>query len=254
VAKVNEQLMQELASPAYDEARRRIYVALDVDSESRALALVDRLAPVVDGYKVGLELFHRAGMRLVESLLKLNLRVFLDVKLHDIPNTVAGALRAIAQYPVEMVNVHASGGLKMLAAAREAVDGSPHRPLLVGVTVLTSLTDADLESMGVGTTASAWVRRLAQMAQQTGLDGVVCSAHELDIVREVTTPAFERVVPGIRLAGDAAHDQARVMPPDEAIRRGATRLVLGRAVTEADDPVGSLARYLRSVREGLSHE
>lgn len=246
--------MQELASPAYDEARRRIYVALDVDSEARALAFVDRLSPVVDGYKVGLELFHRAGMRLVESLLKLNLRVFLDVKLHDIPNTVAGALRAIAQYPIDMVNVHASGGLKMLAAAREAVDGSPHRPLLVGVTVLTSLTDADLEAMGVGATSSAWVRRLAQMAQQAGLDGVVCSAQELGVLREVVSSSFERVVPGIRLAGDRVHDQARVMPPDEAIRKGATRLVLGRAVTEADDPVAALARYLRSVREGLTHE
>nr|WP_206886024.1 orotidine-5'-phosphate decarboxylase [Alicyclobacillus mali (ex Roth et al. 2021)] len=246
--------MQELASHAYDEARRRIYVALDVDSEARALDFVDRLSPIVDGYKVGLELFHRAGMRLVESLLKLNLRVFLDVKLHDIPNTVAGALRAIAQYPIEMVNVHASGGLKMLASAREAVDGSPHRPLLVGVTVLTSLTDADLEGMGVGTTSSAWVRRLAQMAEQAGLDGVVCSAQELDILRETVTPSFERVVPGIRLAGDRVHDQARVMSPDAAIRHGATRLVLGRAVTEADDPVAALARYLRSVREGLTHE
>ncbi|MBF8377599.1 orotidine-5'-phosphate decarboxylase [Alicyclobacillus mali] len=246
--------MQELASHAYDEARRRIYVALDVDSEARALDFVDRLSPIVDGYKVGLELFHRAGMRLVESLLKLNLRVFLDVKLHDIPNTVAGALRAIAQYPIEMVNVHASGGLKMLASAREAVDGSPHRPLLVGVTVLTSLTDADLEGMGVGTTSSAWVRRLAQMAEQAGLDGVVCSAQELDILREMVTPSFERVVPGIRLAGDRVHDQARVMSPDAAIRHGATRLVLGRAVTEADDPVAALARYLRSVREGLTHE
>ncbi|AEJ43178.1 orotidine 5'-phosphate decarboxylase [Alicyclobacillus acidocaldarius subsp. acidocaldarius Tc-4-1] len=246
--------MQELASPAYDEARRRIYVALDVDSEERALDFVDRLSPVVDGYKVGLELFHRAGMRLVEALLKLNLRVFLDVKLHDIPNTVAGAIRAIAQYPIEMVNVHASGGFKMLAAAREAVDGSPHRPLLVGVTVLTSLTDADLEGMGVGTTSSAWVRRLAQMAEQAGLDGVVCSAQELEMLRDVVTSSFERVVPGIRLAGDRVHDQARVMSPDAAIRHGATRLVLGRAVTEADDPVAALARYLRSVREGLTHE
>ncbi|WP_347401739.1 orotidine-5'-phosphate decarboxylase [Alicyclobacillus mali (ex Roth et al. 2021)] len=251
---MSEALLQELASHAYDEARRRIYVALDVDSEARALDFVDRLSPIVDGYKVGLELFHRAGMRLVESLLKLNLRVFLDVKLHDIPNTVAGALRAIAQYPIEMVNVHASGGLKMLASAREAVDGSPHRPLLVGVTVLTSLTDADLEGMGVGTTSSAWVRRLAQMAEQAGLDGVVCSAQELDILRETVTPSFERVVPGIRLAGDRVHDQARVMSPDAAIRHGATRLVLGRAVTEADDPVAALARYLRSVREGLTHE
>lgn len=246
--------MQELASPAYDEARRRTYVALDVGSEARALEFVDRLSPVVDGYKVGLELFHRAGMRFVESLLKLNLRVFLDVKLHDIPNTVAGALRAIAQYPIEMVNVHASGGLRMLAAAREAVDGSPYRPLLVGVTVLTSLSDADLEAMGIPTTSSAWVRRLAQMAQQAGLDGVVCSAQELQILRDAVPPSFERVVPGIRLAGDRVHDQARVMAPDEAIRQGATRLVLGRAVTEADDPVAALARYLRSVREGLTHE
>ncbi|WP_328702058.1 orotidine-5'-phosphate decarboxylase [Alicyclobacillus fructus] len=251
---MSEDLMHELASPAYDEARRRTYVALDVESEARAWEIVDRLSPAVDGFKVGLELFHRAGMRLVESLLKLNLRVFLDVKLHDIPNTVAGALRAIAQYPIEMVNVHASGGVRMLAAAREAVDGSPYRPLLVGVTVLTSLSDADLEQMGMATTSAAWVRRLAEISLQAGLDGVVCSAQELQILRDAVPPSFERVVPGIRLLGDQVHDQARVMQPDEAIRQGATRLVLGRAVTQADDPVRALARYLRSVKEGLGHE
>ncbi|SIT00675.1 orotidine-5'-phosphate decarboxylase [Alicyclobacillus vulcanalis] len=251
---MSEALLQELASPAFDEARRRIYVALDVDSEARALEFVDRLSPVVDGYKVGLELFHRAGMRFVESLLKLNLRVFLDVKLHDIPNTVAGALRAIAQYPVEMVNVHASGGPRMLAAAREAVDGSPYRPLLVGVTVLTSLNDADLRAMGLAVTPAAWVRHLTEQALQAGLDGVVCSAQELAMLREMVPPSFERVVPGTRLTDDDAHDQARVMPPDEAIRHGASRLVLGRALTQAGDPVAVLARYLRAVKEGLNHE
>lgn len=244
--------MAELLAAAYDDVRRATYIALDVESEARALAVVEQLGPAVDGYKVGLELFHRAGMRLVEELLARNLRVFLDMKLHDIPNTVAGALRAICQYPVEMVNVHAQGGPRMLQAAREAVDNSPYKPLLVGVTVLTSLGDDDLRMLGIADGPARAVVRLAKLVQEAGLDGVVCSAQELPLLQGMVSSTFERVVPGTRRAEDAVQDQTRIATPQLAMRNGATRLVLGRAVVAAEDPLSALQNYWRAMKEGLN--
>ncbi|GLV14599.1 orotidine 5'-phosphate decarboxylase [Alicyclobacillus hesperidum] len=244
--------MTELLATTYDDVRRATYIALDVDTEAKALAVVDQLGPAVDGYKVGLELFHGAGMRLVEKLLARGLRVFLDMKLHDIPNTVAGALRAICQYPIEMVNVHAQGGPRMLQAAREAVAMSPYNPLLIGVTVLTSLGDDDLQVMGVAGGPAQAVVRLSKLVQEAGLDGVVCSAQELQLLQDVVPPTFERVVPGTRLLEDAAQDQTRVATPKLAMRDGATRLVLGRAVVAAEDPLSALQKYWRAMKEGLN--
>ncbi|MFD1677292.1 orotidine-5'-phosphate decarboxylase [Alicyclobacillus fodiniaquatilis] len=236
-------VVDTLLSPRFDAARKASYLALDVDTEAAALQLVEQFTPVVDGYKVGLELFHAAGMRLVEKLLQRNLRVFLDMKLHDIPNTVAGALRAICEYPIEMVNVHAQGGLRMLTAARAAVAQAPYQPLLIGVTLLTSLDEADLAAMGVQGTPVQGVERLTKLCQAAQLDGVVCSAQELAHLAALVPDGFERVVPGTRLATDDRHDQQRILTPREAMQRGATRLVLGRGVRTADDRWQALHAY-----------
>lgn len=241
--------LDTLASTSFDDARRATYVALDVETESQALDIVEALSPAVDGYKVGLELFHRTGTRLLDQLLSRNLRIFLDMKLHDIPNTVAGALRAICQYPIEMVNVHALGGRKMLEAAREAVNKSPYQPLLTAVTLLTSLGEDDIEELGLVGDALSIVDRLTQLASSTGLDGVVCSAQELAQLATRVPTSFERVVPGTRLIGDSFHDQRRTRTPHEAIQLGATRLVLGRAVTRASNPLEALHAYWQEMRK-----
>lgn len=242
--------LDALQSAHYDRVRKATYLALDVENGQAALDLAARFAPVVDGYKVGLELFHAAGMRLVEALLKQNLRVFLDMKLHDIPNTVHGALRAICQYPIEMVNVHAQGGLRMLAAAREAVDASPYQPLLIGVTILTSLDETDLAQMGLTGGAKTAVDGLTRLCIEAKLDGVVCSARELEHLGTFVPPGFERVVPGTRLATSELHDQRRTSTPVQAMAAGATRLVLGRAVRQAPSPYAALEAHWNDMLEG----
>lgn len=240
-----------LLESKYDAARKATYLALDVDQPARALELVESFAPVIDGFKVGLELFHRAGMAFVDQLLARNLRVFLDMKLHDIPNTVSGALRAICDSPIEMVNVHAQGGRKMLEKAREAVSASAYQPLLIGVTVLTSLSSRDIRELGVVGEPQDAVLRLAKLCQEADLDGVVCSAEELNMLQTVVPSTFERVVPGTRLATDDAHDQQRTQAPGQAMAAGATRLVLGRAVRDAADPMLALQRYWDEMIEGV---
>lgn len=252
---MSDALREELLAPVYDNARRATYVGLDVPSAEAALAVVDALSPVVDGYKIGLELFHRAGMGFVEDLLKRNLRVFLDMKLHDIPNTVAGALRAICEYPIEMVNVHAQGGRRMLEAARKAVDEGSHRPLLIGVTVLTSLNDRDLAQLGMLGTAAGAVLRLTDMVREAGLDGIVCSAQELELLKERVPETFERVVPGTRLPDADRHDQARTRTPRDALQAGATRLVFARSILQAPDPLMAIARHWNHMigRSDLDH-
>ncbi|WAH35508.1 orotidine-5'-phosphate decarboxylase [Alicyclobacillus dauci] len=243
---------EALLDSKYDTVRKATYLALDVPDVTSALQLVDDFFPVVDGYKVGLELFHAAGMNLVEQLLKRNARVFLDMKLHDIPNTVHGALRAICQAPIEMVNVHAQGGQRMLSAAREAVDASPCQPLLIGVTILTSMDRSDLQAVGIEGTPEAAVERLTNLCIGAGLDGVVCSAEELDMLAKRVPVGFERVVPGTRLAMDSVHDQRRSRSPGEAMRSGATRLVLGRAIVQASDRLSALEAYWSDMLEGDS--
>lgn len=234
-------LREQLLDPLYDGVRQRTYVALDVDRAEAAQRLVDTLGPGVNGYKVGLELFHAEGMSFVQSLMEQGKRVFLDVKLHDIPTTVYRALRVICRQPIEMVNVHAAGGRDMLQAARQAVDESEHHPLLIGVTVLTSLADADIAEMGMDLATDKLVMRWAKLCKDSGCDGVVASALDVSHIYGEHPADFVTVVPGTRPTGSARNDQQRTLTPGEAIRRGATHLVMGRAVTTAEDPVEALA-------------
>lgn len=227
-------------------ARDRILLALDAPTEAEALKLVSCLGPHVGGFKVGLELVHAAGLNVLERVRDAGAaRVFYDVKLHDIPNTVQGAMAAIGKRGAWMTNLHASGGLRMMAAgakaAREsaAAAGLP-APLVIAVTVLTSLSADELnDEVGVPFSPEEQVVRLATLAQEAGVDGVVASPHEIEAIRAACGPNFLIVTPGVRPAGTDAGDQRRVMTPGEAIRKGADYLVIGRAITGADDPVAA---------------
>ena len=226
---------------------KRIVVALDVPEGPAALALAARLDPALCRVKVGKELFVSAGPAVVESLQRAGFEVFLDLKFHDIPNTVAAACKAAARLGVWMMNVHASGGAAMMQAAREAVPAGAKAPLLIGVTVLTSLKDAELAAIGWSGSAADNVMRLARLAHASGLDGVVCSAREASVLREIVGPGFVSVTPGIRPAGGEAGDQARVVTPEDAVRAGAHFLVVGRPVTQAADPAATLESIARSI-------
>jgi orotidine-5'-phosphate decarboxylase len=223
----------------------RVIVALDFPDAPSALALAARLDPGACAVKVGKELFTAAGPGLVRELVGRGFRVFLDLKYHDIPNTVAQACAAATRLGVWMLNVHAAGGRAMLTAARDAVaraaaeSGRP-RPLLVAVTLLTSLDSEDLAAIGVAGTAEEQVLRLARLAQASGLDGVVCSAQEAPALRAACGRGFRLVTPGIRPAATATHDQARVATPEAAVAAGADMLVIGRAITAAADPLRAL--------------
>jgi len=223
-------------------AAPRLIVALDYASATAALALAERLDPALCRLKIGKILFTVAGPDIIAALRKRGFDVFLDLKFHDIPNTVAGACQAAAAQGVWMLSVHAQGGERMLAAARQALAQtlSP-RPLLIAVTVLTSLTRADLAVVGITATPEQQALRLARLAQTAGLDGVVCSAHEASILRAALGPDFCLVTPGIRPAGSAHDDQQRVLTPAAAIQAGADYLVVGRPVTQATDPLAALA-------------
>lgn len=218
----------------------QIIVALDFPDAVLALALVDRLDPALCRLKVGKELFTVAGPELVRALVARGFDVFLDLKFHDIPNTVAAACRVAAGLGVWMLNVHASGGRRMMAAAQEALADLPRRPLLIAVTVLTSMGAEDLAEVGVADMPADQVLRLARLAQACKLDGVVCSAQEASMLRDKLGPDFRLVTPGIRPAGAEASDQRRVMTPAEALRAGATDLVIGRPITAASDPLAAL--------------
>jgi orotidine-5'-phosphate decarboxylase len=179
---------------------------------------------------------------MVRTLQERDFQVFLDLKYHDIPNTVAAAVRAAADLEVWMVNVHVAGGSRMMQAAREALEGREHRPLLIGVTVLTSMSEDDLAELGYTETPAERVQRLAGIARASGLDGVVCSAQESSMLREACGGEFTLVTPGIRLAGDDAGDQRRVVTPVDAVAAGSDYLVIGRSITRAQDPIGTLQR------------
>jgi orotidine-5'-phosphate decarboxylase len=219
----------------------RVIVALDFPDMMGAFALASRLDPSACALKIGKELFTSAETGLVRELVRRGFRVFLDLKFHDIPNTVAQACAAATRLGVWMIDVHASGGSAMLKAARDAVahtaaETGRARPLLVAVTVLTSLTASDLAAIGVAGTPEEQTLRLARLAQSNGLDGVVCSAHEAATLRSACGSDFALVTPGIRPAGTAAHDQARIATPEGAVAAGADYLVVGRAITQASDP------------------
>lgn len=229
----------------------RIVVALDYASAQPALDLARRLDPQQCRLKIGKELFTTAGPDLVRQLAGMGFGVFLDLKYHDIPNTVASACRAAAGLGVWMVNVHASGGETMLRAARAAIDastvpGAP-KPLLIAVTVLTSMTREDLASIGLDMEPRAQALRLARLAASCGLDGVVCSALEATEIKVACGADFRCVTPGIRPAGSDAGDQKRVMTPAQAIANGADDLVIGRPITAAADPAAALAAIIHEI-------
>lgn len=219
-----------------------VLVALDFPDAGPALTLADQLSPDLCRVKVGKELFTRCGPGLVEQLQKRGFEVFLDLKFHDIPNTVAGALRAVAEMGVWMVNVHASGGRRMLEAAASVMAGVAAPPWLIAVTVLTSFSEADLRELGDSGTVEERVLRLAALAADCGLDGVVCSALEAPALRRQQGAGFTLVTPGIRLAGDEPGDQRRVVTPVQARDLGADHLVIGRSIAQASDPLAALRR------------
>jgi orotidine-5'-phosphate decarboxylase len=225
-----------------------IIVALDYAASAPALALVRRLDPARCRLKVGKELFTAAGPVLVEKLRAAGFEVFLDLKFHDIPHTVAAACRAAAGLGVWMINVHALGGRAMLTAAAEALAGLPQAPHLVAVTVLTSLKAADLVEVGISEPPEAVVVRLARLAQECGLAGVVCSPREAALLRAAHGPDFLLVTPGIRPAGAQAGDQARIATPAEALRAGASHLVIGRPITQAPDPMAALENIEKEIK------
>ena len=224
-----------------------IIVALDYADAAGALAMASRLDPQLCRVKVGKELFTAAGPDVVRQLVGRGFDVFLDLKYHDIPNTVAGACRAAAKLGAWMLDVHASGGEAMMRAAREAVAGNARVPLVIGVTVLTSLGDNELAQIGFRSNAGETVLLLAKLAKTCGLDGVVCSAREAPRLRSALGPGFALVTPGIRLPGDDPGDQARTATPLEAISLGADYLVVGRPITSAADPVAALHRIRESI-------
>lgn len=220
----------------------RVIVALDYADAAAALALAQRLDPVSCRLKVGKELFTAAGPALVEQLAARGFGVFLDLKYHDIPNTVAAACRSAAALGAWMINVHASGGRVMMQAAREALAGLAHPPQLIAVTVLTSLGAEDLREIGQAEAPQVLAERLARLAAQSGMDGVVCSAQEAPQLRRACGPAFCLVTPGIRPAGAGQDDQKRIVTPQAAIANGADYLVIGRPITRAPDPLAALER------------
>lgn len=225
---------------------RPVIVALDYPDATSALTLSDRLDPALCRVKVGKELFTRSGPDLVRNLNDRGFDVFLDLKYHDIPNTVAGAVAAAADLGVWMVNVHASGGGAMMEAARNALPVDSET-LLIAVTVLTSMANEDLQTLNITATAQEQVLTLARLAKESGMDGVVCSAKETPELNADLGDEFVLVTPGIRPAGDSANDQKRVMTPAEAIASGSHYLVIGRPVTQAADPTAKLQSIMEEI-------
>ena len=230
----------------------RVIVALDFANPMRALSLADRLDPHECGLKVGKEMFVVAGPEPVRWMVARGFIVFLDLKFHDIPNTVARACAAATRLGVWMLNVHAAGGRAMLKAAREAVTATAAEtgrqpPLLIGVTLLTSLDHAGLHDVGIDVDPGRYAVRLAALARECGLDGVVCSAVEAPSMRAAFGPDFALVTPGIRPAGSARDDQTRIVTPEDAVERGANFLVVGRPITGAADPIAALAAINRAI-------
>lgn len=227
--------------------RSPVVVALDFTSEAQALKFAERLSPGECRLKVGKELFTHAGPGLVRALHERGFEVFLDLKFHDIPNTVAGAVAAAADLGVWMVNVHAQGGRRMMTAARERLQQGGYSTLLTAVTVLTSMEAEDLREIGIERTPLAHVQALAGLAAECGLHGVVCSAQEAPVLRKQLPAGFLLVTPGIRPADAAQDDQRRIMTPEQAMAAGVNYLVIGRPITQADDPVAALRKINMSL-------
>ncbi len=218
----------------------KIIIALDYPAAAPALALAERLQPALCRLKVGKELFTATGPALLEQLMRRGFEIFLDLKFHDIPNTTAQACKAAAGLGVWMINVHALGGRKMLEVAHEAIAHSTQQPRLIAVTMLTSMAQEDLADIGIDATPAEMVLRLAKLAQDSGLDGVVCSAQEAALLRKQCGNEFCLVTPGIRPAQASLDDQSRVMTPLAALQAGSSYLVIGRPITRAADPLQAL--------------
>ncbi|MCI0623968.1 MAG: orotidine-5'-phosphate decarboxylase [Acidobacteria bacterium] len=229
------------------EFRNRIIVALDVDGSEPALSLVSQLSGRVGLFKLGSQLFSAEGPALVREIVRQGEKVFLDLKFHDIPNTVTKAVLVAAELGVSMLTLHASGGARMMSAAAVALKSlatGANRPMLLGVTVLTSMAEGDLAQVGVMPGVESQVARLARLAQETGLDGVVAAASELIFLRRQLEPGIKIVTPGIRPAGSEVNDQSRIATPAEALRAGADYLVIGRPITASSNPAASLEKIL----------
>ena len=216
-----------------------VFVALDTPDLSHALALAREVGPYVGGLKIGLEFITASGPDGISAIVQTGRPVFADVKFHDIPNTVAGAAKAIAALGVSLFNIHVSGGEAMMRACVDGIALAPRRPRVLGVTVLTSLADADLAAVGQNGPAKDQVVRLARLAKVAGLDGVVCSPLEIAAIRSACGPEFMIVTPGVRPRGSELADQRRITTPAEAVRAGADILVIGRPITEAKDPAAA---------------
>ena len=231
-----------------DSVSSPVIVALDYDNAEAALAMAAQLDPAVCRVKVGKELFTIAGPDLVRKLVESGFQVFLDLKFHDIPNTVAAAVRAAANLGVWMVNVHASGGERMMKAAAEALAPlGEDRPLLIGVTVLTSTSEDELAPVGVNRALKDQVLALAKLAKASGLDGVVCSAQEAEVLKAACGSEFALVTPGIRPIGADAGDQRRIVTPVDALRKGSDYLVIGRPITGAENPAAALKAIVADI-------
>ncbi|MCE9678412.1 orotidine-5'-phosphate decarboxylase [Shewanella sp. AS1] len=225
-----------------------IIVALDYDNKDDALRLIDQLDPNMCRLKIGKEMFTLFGPELVKAIHQRDFDLFLDLKFHDIPNTVAKAVSAAAELGVWMTNVHASGGLAMMQAAKQALAGyGTDAPLLIAVTVLTSMSDEDLKLLGINVPAADHVKRLARLTQQAGLDGIVCSAQEASMLKAEFGQNFKLCTPGIRPVGADKGDQHRVMTPPQALAAGSDYLVIGRPITKASDPLAALRAIHASI-------
>jgi orotidine-5'-phosphate decarboxylase len=232
-------------------ARQRLIVALDVPDAASAIRLIATLENTCSWFKVGLELFVAAGPSILEPIISRGHSVFLDLKLHDIPNTVAGAVRSAATLGVRMLTLHAGGGPAMLSAARGALEGHSNPPELLAVTVLTSMDAAQLHAVGVGRAPSSQVELLAKMGMEAGIRGFVCSPQEVAALRQLTGPDGVLVIPGIRPAGASIGDQKRIAGPADALRSGASYLVVGRPITQAPNPAEAAAAILKEMSEAL---
>jgi len=228
-------------------AKSPIVVALDYPLRQQATEMAKRLNPDECRVKVGKELFTSAGPAVVEELQNMGFDVFLDLKFHDIPNTCARAVAAAADLGVWMVNVHASGGRRMMEAARNEVEKKSHRPLLIAVTVLTSMERSDLADIGLDVDPVVQVERLARLTESSGFDGVVCSAQEVGLIRQICSPQFLTVTPGIRPAGSEQGDQRRIMTPEEAVAAGVSYMVIGRPITQSSNPGQTCHNILQSL-------
>ncbi len=229
------------------ESRDRLIVALDVPGAAQARQVVQTLGEAISTYKIGKQLFTAEGPGIVRDLVSSGRKVFLDLKFHDIPNTVAAAVSSAAELGVSMLTVHASGGSKMLKAAVEAAQQSAAKPMVLAVTVLTSLSDSDLQEIGVSGNVLSQVLRLGALARAAACGGLVASAREAKELRRELGEGFEIITPGVRPAGAAVGDQARVLTPAEAIQAGATRLVVGRPIIEAADPADAAKRIIAEI-------